>query len=55
MVEGDCGMEKEVCVTAGQLLVEIHVTNWAEAQREDPVLSTVLDWLEFQKKIDLTM
>ena len=31
VVEGDHGMEKEVCVTAGHLLVEMHVTNWAEA------------------------
>ena len=46
-------MEKEVCVTAGQVLVEMHVTDWAETQREDPVLNTVLDWLEAQKKTDL--
>ena len=31
----------------------MHVTNWAEVQREDPVLGTVLDWLEAQKKSDL--
>ena len=31
----------------------MHVTDWAEAQREDPVLSAVLDWLEAQKKTDL--
>ena len=41
VVEGDCGMEKEVCVTAGQVLVEMHVTDWPEAQREYPVLSAV--------------
>ena len=29
------------------------MTNWTEAQREDPVLSTVLHWLEAQKKTDL--
>ena len=33
MVEGDHNIEKEVCVTAGQVLVEMHVTNWATAQR----------------------
>ena len=49
MVEGDHGMEKEVHVATEQLLVEMHVTNWAEAQREDPVLITVLDWLEALK------
>ena len=46
MVEGDCGVEKEVHDAAGQVLVEMHVTDWAEAQREDPVLNAVLDWLE---------
>ena len=29
------------------------MTDWAEAQREDPILSAVLDWLEAQKKADL--
>ena len=28
----------------------MHVIDWAEAQREDPVLSAVLDWLEAQRK-----
>ena len=27
--------------------------NWGEAQREDPMLSTVLDWLKAQKQTDL--
>ena len=31
----------------------MHITDWAEAQREDPMLSAVLDWLEAQKKTDL--
>ena len=31
----------------------MHMTAWAEAQREDPVLSAVLDWIEAQKKADL--
>ena len=53
MVEGDHNIEKEVCVTAGPVLVEMHVTNWAAAQREDPVLDAVLHWLEAKKKIDL--
>ena len=35
------------------MLVQMHMTNWAEAQREDPVLSAVLGWLEAQKKIEL--
>ena len=53
MVEGDQEMEKEVCVDTGQVLVEIHVTNWATPQREDPKLDAVLHWLETKKKIDL--
>ena len=40
-------------VVAGHMLVQMHVTDWAKAQREDPMLSAVLDWLRAQKKIDL--
>ena len=29
IVEGDHNLEKEVCVAAGQVLVEMNVTNWA--------------------------
>ena len=36
-VEGDHGMEKEVHVATGCILVQMHVTDWAEAQREDSV------------------
>ena len=53
MVESDHDIEQEVCVTAGQVLVEMHVTNWAAAQREDPKLDAVLHWLEAKKKTDL--
>ena len=53
MVEGDYNIEKEVFVTAGQVLVEMHMTDWAAVQREDPVLDAVLNWLEAQKKISL--
>ena len=31
----------------------MHVTDWSEAQKENPMLSTVLDWLMAQKKTDL--
>ena len=34
-------------------LVKMHVTDWAEAQREDLMLSAVFDWLKAQKKTDL--
>ena len=33
----------------------MHVTNWAVAQREDPVLNAVLSWLDAQKRTDLRM
>ena len=53
IVEGDHDIEKEVHVTTGQVLVKMHVTNWATAQREDPELDAVLHCLEAKKKIDL--
>ena len=53
IVEGDCHLKQEVHVTIGHVLVQMHVTDWTEAQREDPMLSTVLDWLKAQKKTDL--
>ena len=49
MGEGHQCLEQEVQVTAGYPLVEMHVTNWAKAQREDPMFSTVLDWLKAEK------
>ena len=51
-VEGDHNIE-EVCVAAGGVPVEMHVTDWATAQREDPVLDAILHWLEAKKKTDL--
>ena len=53
LVKGDHGLEQEVYVTTGHMLVQMHITDWTEAQKEDPVLSAVLDWLEVQKKTDL--
>ena len=53
MVEGDQEKEKEVWATAGWVLAEMHVTNWATAQREDPKLDAVLHWLKAKKKTDL--
>ena len=32
----------------------MHVTNWTAAQKEDPKLDAVLQWLESKKKTDLT-
>ena len=53
MAEGDQEIEKEVCVATGQVLVKMHVTNGAAAQRKDPKLDAILLWLEAKKKIDL--
>ena len=53
MIKGSQEKEKEVWVTAGQVLVEMHVTNWATAQKEHPKLNAVLQWLESKKKPDL--
>ena len=55
MVEGNQCLEQEVCITAGCPLVEMHVTDWAEVQREGPMLSAVLDWLKAQKQTNLRM
>ena len=55
MVEGNQCLEQEVQVTACHPLVEMHVTDWAEAQREDPMLSAVLAWLKAQKQRNLRM
>ena len=53
MVKNDQEKEKEVQVAAGQVLVEMHVTSWAAAQREDPELDVVWCWLVAKKKIDM--
>ena len=51
VVKGDHDVEKEVHITAGWVLVQMHMTDWAEAQGEDPVLNTVLDWLEAKRRL----
>ena len=33
--------------------MEVYVTDWAAAQKEDPKLDAVLQWLESKKKTDL--
>ena len=53
IVEGDHHLEQEVHVTTGHTLVQMYITDWAKAQEEDLMLSTVLDWLKAQKKTDL--
>ena len=53
VVEGNCSLQREVWVVAGQVLVEMHLTDWPKTQGQDPVLNDVLDWLKGQKKTDL--
>ena len=53
IIEGDQQLEKEVQVATGQVLVEMHMTDWAAAQKEDPELNAVLQWLGSRKKADL--
>ena len=55
LVEGDQHLEHEVWVATGHPLVEMHVTDWAKAQREEQMLSAVLDWLKAQKQTNLKM
>ena len=42
IIKSDQQLEQEVQVATGQVLVEMHVTNWAVAQKEDPKLDAVL-------------
>ena len=53
IVEGDHCLKQEVCVAAGCTLVQMHVTDWTEAQKDNQMLSAVLDWLKAQKETDL--
>ena len=53
VIESDQQLEKEVRFATGWVLVEMHVTDWAVAQKEDPELDAVLQWLGSKKKADL--
>ena len=53
IIKCDQQLEQEVQVATGQVLVEMHVTDWAAAQREDSKLNAVLQWLGSKKKADL--
>ena len=52
-IKGDHSLEQEGCFTAGHTLVQMHIFDWTKTQREDPMLSAVLDWLQAQKKTDM--
>ena len=53
VIENDQLLEQEIRVAAGRAVVEMHVTDWAVAQKEDPELDAVLQWLGSRKKADL--
>ena len=53
VIESDQLREKKVWVTTGRVLVEMHVTNWVAAQKEDTKPDAVLQWLESKKRTDL--
>ena len=53
VVEGDQHPWQEVQVTVSYPRVEMHMTDWAKAQKEDSLFNTVLEWLNAQKQTDL--
>ena len=40
----------EVNMKSVRLSTQMHVTDWAEAQREDPEIKVAMDWCHFDKK-----
>ena len=40
----------EVSVKSARLNSQMHVTNWAEAQQEDPEIRTAMDWCRLNRK-----
>ena len=53
IIENNQWLEQEVHVASGWVLVEMHVTNLAMPQKEDPELDVVLQWLGSRKKANL--
>ena len=43
IAEGHHHQEQRVHVTAAHSLIQMHVTDWAKAKKQNPMLSTVLD------------
>ena len=52
VVEGNHCLEQEVHVAAGCAPIQMHVTDWPETQKEDPMLGCSVE-LKAQKKTDL--
>ena len=40
----------ELSVKSMRLSMQMHVTDWAEAKREDPEIEAAMDWCHFHKK-----
>ena len=40
----------EVSVKSTRLNMQMHVMDWAEAQREDPEIKATMDWCHLHKK-----
>ena len=53
IIKNEQHLEQEVQVATRQVVVEMHITDWAAAQKEDPELDAVLQWLGSRKKADL--
>ena len=53
IIQSDQQLKQKVQVAAGWVLVEMHVTDWAAAQKEDLELDAILQWLGSRKKADL--
>ena len=52
VVKGDHSLEWEVHVATSHTLVQMHITDWTKVQKEDPVLSAVLDgWKHRRRQI----
>ena len=50
VVENNQCLDQEIHVATRRVLVEMHVTDWAKAQKEDPELDAVLQWLGSKKE-----
>ena len=49
--QSDQQLEREVQIAAGQVWVEMHVTDWAVAQKEEPELDAVLWCWDLGRKL----
>ena len=58
VAEVDKEIHKQVCKTVVQAravhtCVNLHVTDWAASQQEDPTLKNLIEWISNQKVRDL--